>query len=208
MAVETKSHWEQVYRSKLPTDVSWYQTHPSLSLKLIEATGIDKQQPIIDVGGGASVLVDSLLEAGFQQLAVLDISAAAIRYAQQRLGARAAEVEWFETDVTQFAPPHRFVLWHDRAVFHFLTEATTRQDYVRVLQETLTADGHLIIATFAVDGPPKCSGLDVVRYDAKKLCAELGPGFALLETRDETHVTPWQTEQRFTYFRFRRRSAR
>lgn len=205
--MEVKSHWEKVYESKQPTEVSWFQTHPSLSLKLIEATGIGKQQAIIDVGGGASVLVDSLLAAGFQQLTVLDISAAAIRYAKERLGARATSVEWYEADVTNFVPPHRFVLWHDRAVFHFLTDATARQNYVRVLNDSLTPDGHLIIATFAIDGPPKCSGLDVVRYDAKSLGAELGTGFELLETRDETHVTPWQTEQKFTYCRFRRRGA-
>jgi len=206
--MDAKSHWENVYESKQPNDVSWYQTHPTLSLQLIEATGIGKQQPILDVGGGASALVDHLLDAGFQHVAVLDISAAALRHARQRLGPRAATVEWFEADVTNFTPLHRFALWHDRAVFHFLTDATDRRHYVRALNETLAAAGHLIIATFALDGPPKCSGLHVARYDAKKLSAELGPGFELLETREETHVTPWQTEQKFTYFRFRRQPTR
>ena len=197
-----KEHWNQVYQTKAPDDVSWFQTRPAVSLKLIEATGIGKDERIIDMGGGASVLVDFLLDAGFTELAVLDISTTALEHAKRRLGARAGKIAWFEADATGFNPPHRFNLWHDRAVFHFLTDKADRQKYVETLKRTLAPGGHVIIATFAVDGPLKCSGLEVARYDAPAICAELGTGFELLEQLDETHVTPWNTEQKFSYFRF------
>ena len=199
-----KEHWNHVYQTKAHDDVSWYQSRPATSLKLIEACGVSKQEGIIDVGGGASVLVDFLLDAGFTRLAVLDISAAALAHAKERLGARAGDVEWFEADVTGFTSPHCFNLWHDRAVFHFLTDKADRQKYVQTLKRTLTPDGHVIIATFAIDGPLKCSGLEVARYDASAIAAELGEGFRLLEQVDETHTTPWGTEQKFSYFRFAR----
>lgn len=188
-----KSHWENVYQTKSPTDVSWYQTCPSLSLKLIEATKIGKGEGIIDMGGGASVLVDCLLSDGYEKVAVLDISASALQHAKARLAQRASGVEWYEADVMTFRPPHRFAVWHDRAVLHFLTGAADRRKYVSVVKKTLTPNGHLIIAAFAVNGPPQCSRLDVIRYDAKRLCSELGDDFALLETHDETHTTPWGT---------------
>lgn len=197
-------HWNQVYQTKASDDVSWYQTEPATSLKLIEATGVGKGASIIDVGSGASVLVDFLLDAGFTKLAVLDIAASALRHAKQRLGAKAGSVEWFEADVTAFSPPHRFNLWHDRAVFHFLTDKADRQKYVQTLKRTLTPDGHVIIGTFAIDGPAKCSGLDVARYNAPGICAELGGEFHFIEQLNETHVTPWNTEQKFSYFRFAR----
>jgi len=199
-----KEHWNQVYQTKAPDDVSWYQTRPTTSIKLIEAAGVAKEQGVIDVGGGASALVDFLLDAGFTKLAVLDISIAALQHARQRLGARAGGVEWFEADVTEFRPPHRFRLWHDRAVFHFLTDRADRRKYVETMTRALTPDGQVIIATFALDGPPKCSGLDVARYDAAAIAAELGAGFQLQEQVDETHATPWSTEQRFSFFRFAR----
>lgn len=202
-----KEHWNQVYQTKTPDDVSWFQTRPASSLKLVEAAGIGKDEGIIDVGGGASILVDFLLDAGFTKLAVLDISAAALEHAKQRLGARAGSVEWVEADVTGFNPSRRFNLWHDRAVFHFLTDKADRQKYVQTLKRTLTPDGHVIIATFAIDGPVKCSGLDVAGHDARSICAELGAGFQLMEQVDETHVTPWSTEQKFSYFRFARTAA-
>jgi SAM-dependent methyltransferase len=203
-----KEYWQHVYQAKSPTDVSWFQSQPTLSLQLIGSAGLGKNQSIIDVGGGASVLVDCLLGAGFQHLAVLDVSADALKHAKQRLGARAGAVEWFEADVTDFAPPRQYDLWHDRAVFHFLTDKADRKKYVQILKRTLTPDGDVIIATFAIDGPPKCSGLDVCRYDAAGICAELGAGFELREQVDETHVTPWSTEQKFSYFRFERKQKR
>lgn len=198
-----KDHWNQVYQTKAPDDVSWFQTQPAISLKLIEAAGIGKDEGIIDVGGGASVLVDFLLDAGFSKLAVLDISAAALEHARQRLGSRASLVEWCEADVTSFNPPRQFWLWHDRAVFHFLTDKADRQRYVETLQRTLTPGGQVIIASFAIDGPLKCSGLEVARYDAAAISAELGAGFQLVKQVDETHTTPWATEQKFSYFRFK-----
>jgi ubiquinone/menaquinone biosynthesis C-methylase UbiE len=202
-----KEHWEQVYQTKAPDDVSWFQTRPAISLKLIEASGVGKDAGVIDVGGGASVLVDFLLDAGFSKLAVLDISAAALEHARRRLGKRADSEEWLEADVTTFQPARQYGLWHDRAVFHFLTDQADRQKYVQTLKRTLTPGGHVIIATFAIDGPPKCSGLEVARYDAASICAELGTEFHLVEQASEIHTTPWQTEQKFGYFRFARKNA-
>ncbi len=202
-----REHWERVYQTKDPTDVSWFQTIPTLSLQLIQAAEIDKDQSIIDVGGGASVLVDQLLENGFQRVAVLDLSAAALAHARNRLGRRATLVEWFEADVTTYQPPHPFALWHDRAVLHFLTDAVDRQRYVQTLKRALTPRGHAIIATFAMDGPSRCSELEVTRYDAATLSAQLGEEFELLQTQAETHRTPWDTEQNFNYFLFRRQPA-
>jgi len=169
---------------------------------LIAATGASKDAGIIDVGGGTSVLVDCLLDAGYTRLAVLDFSGSALNHSRARLGLRAAEVEWFEADVTAFTPPHRFGLWHDRAVFHFLTTADDRRAYVAQLRQTLQPGGTTIISTFALDGPPKCSGLEVARYDEPSILAELGSEFLLQEVRREIHVTPWKSEQRFIYFRF------
>jgi 2-polyprenyl-3-methyl-5-hydroxy-6-metoxy-1,4-benzoquinol methylase len=183
-------------------EVSWYQTEPTLSLELIHDTGIGKDAPIIDVGGGTSLLVDRLHAEGFSRLAVLDVSAAALSRAQRRLGEQAAAIEWYEADVTEFVAPHAFVLWHDRATLHFLVDPTDRKEYFRVLKRSLTHDGHVIIATFAVGGPTKCSGLDIRQYDAKNLSHELGDDFRLVVERSEIHVTPAKTEQRFTYFRF------
>lgn len=202
-----KEHWNQVYQGKAPDDLSWFQIRPATSLKLIETSDVGKDQGIIDVGGGASVLVDLLLDAAFRNLAVLDISATAIEHTRKRLGARADNVEWFEADVTGFNPPRRFGLWHDRAVFHFLTDRADRRKYVQSLLCTLTPNGQVIIATFAIDGPLKCSGLDVSRYDALSICAELGAEFQLVDQIDETHVTPWSGEQKFSYFRFSRTAA-
>jgi SAM-dependent methyltransferase len=200
-------HWNQVYQTNPPDDVSWFQTRPTTSLRLIESCGVGKDDGIIDVGGGASVLVDFLLDAGYTQLAVLDISAAALEHAQRRLGARAGAVDWYAADVTTFLPPRQFGLWHDRAVFHFLTEQADRQKYVETMKRTLTPDGHAVIATFAIYGPEKCSGLSVCRYDAPAISAELGAEFRLLEQVNDTHVTPWNTEQRFSYFHFARRGV-
>ncbi len=202
-----REHWDRVYRTRTPESVSWYQRRPDVSLALIAASGIEKNAGLIDVGGGASALVDHLLDLGYSNLAVLDVSGAALGASRLRLGARAAVIEWFEADATTFEPPHRFALWHDRAAFHFLTSAADRSGYVATLRKTLKPGGTVIIATFAPDGPPKCSGLDVVRYDERSIAAELGVEFELREVRRETHVTPGKTEQQFSYFRFERRIA-
>lgn len=197
-----KEHWEQVYQTKAPDNVSWFQTRPAISLMLIESSGVGKDAGVIDVGGGASVLVDCLLDAGFSKLAVLDISAAALEHARHRLGKRAEAVEWLEADVTTFQATRRFGFWHDRAVFHFLTDKADRQKYVETLKRTLTPGGQVVIASFAIDGPLKCSGLEVAHYDAASISAELGAGFQLIEQVNEKHATPWATEQKFSYFRF------
>lgn len=197
-----KNHWEEVYTDKSPLQVSWYQKEPALSLKLIGNTGLGKQSAIIDVGGGASVLVDRLLAAGYARLGVLDISGNALAHARGRLADKAKTVEWFEADVTAFAAPHRFMLWHDRAVFHFLTDADDRRKYVETLKRTLEPNGHVLMAAFAIGGPLKCSGLDIVQYDAAKMGAELGPEFRLVEEAAELHQTPAGKEQKFGYFRF------
>jgi SAM-dependent methyltransferase len=202
-----KNHWNHVYQTRAPADVSWYQARPASSLKFIEACGVRKDQAIIDVGGGTSLLVDFLLDAGYQRLAVLDISAAALEQARQRLGGRAHAVEWFEADVAEFNPPHRFAVWHDRALFHFLTEKADRRKYVDTLTRALSADDHAVIATFAIDGPERCSGLAVARYDSPAISAELGVEFRMLEETDETHITPWGAEQKFSYFHFARNAT-
>ena len=201
-SLDRKTHWQNVYEQKKTTEVSWFQAKPTVSLELITNCGLDKSDPIIDVGGGASVLVDHLLETGYTRLAVLDISGAALAASQKRLGENAGGVEWIESDVTTCFPQRLFALWHDRAVFHFLTEAGDRQKYVSALKDALRVGGHLILATFAIGGPEKCSGLPIVQYDARKLKAELGPGFELIEERAEKHITPARHTQEFAYFRF------
>jgi SAM-dependent methyltransferase len=199
---DKKTHWENIYQDKSPLDVSWYQKEPSLSLELIRSTHVGSDEPIIDVGGGASVLVDYLCKEGFTNLAVLDISGKALFCAKKRLGNLAQNIEWYESDITQFHAPHQFSLWHDRAVFHFLTDKPDRKNYVKALKHALRPGGHLIIAAFAIGGPKQCSGIDIVQYDAEKLTAELGDDFELIEVRNEVHITPSNKEQKFTYFRF------
>lgn len=204
---DRRHHWNQIYSEKSPEAASWYQSKPDLSLSLIRATGIALNVPILDVGGGASTLVDNLLSERYARVAVLDISARALDYARSRLGANAKQVEWFEADVTAFRPPHRFGLWHDRAVFHFLTHPADRARYVETMFGALVPGGHVIIAAFAIGGPMRCSGLDIVQYDAAKLGAELGARFSLLEERSELHRTPAGKEQPFVYFRLRQNAS-
>jgi len=201
---DAKAHWERIHSERSPLEMSWYQREPTLSLALVRHSGVLADHPIVDVGGGASTLVDTLLAAGYRRLAVLDISARALAHAKARLGAAATQIEWYETDVTAFAPPHRFALWHDRAVFHFLTDERERGAYLRSLDRALLPDGHVIIAAFGIGGPSKCSGLDIVQYDAASLGAVLGDSFRLVETVNEEHVTPRGDIQLFGYHRFMR----
>jgi 2-polyprenyl-3-methyl-5-hydroxy-6-metoxy-1,4-benzoquinol methylase len=203
MSEERQQHWEEVYRAKDEGEVSWYQEYPDLSLQLIEQTRIDLDAPLIDVGGGASVLVDNLLLKGFSRLAVLDISSMALECARQRLAGKAVQVEWLVADITRFEPEHDFALWHDRAVFHFLTAEHERQRYIEVLKSALQDGGYLILATFALDGPEQCSGLQVERYDINKMQGVLGEAFVLQDSCRETHITPAGKEQHFTYALFR-----
>lgn len=202
--MDKKHHWETVYQQKQPNEVSWFQTHPEYSLDLIKHAGVTQEQAIIDVGGGASHLVDSLLDAGYRDVSVLDIAQAALQHAQARLASRAAQVTWLVSDVLAFAPPQSYALWHDRAVFHFLTNSEDRARYLEVVAAALQTRGHLIIATFAPDGPEQCSNLPVERYDADKLISTLGADFSLLETLSEAHQTPSAKIQHFLYFRLQK----
>lgn len=203
----SRAHWDQVYRTRQADEVSWYQTHPATSLRFIEACALRHQDPIIDVGGGASRLVDCLLERGFRDLTVIDIAPSALDHARARLGSQAVAVEWIETDITAFSPRRRYRLWHDRAVFHFLVTEEARAAYRAALLAALDPGGSLVLATFATGGPRRCSGLPVRQYDAPTLCAELGDEFELLDATRAMHRTPGDAEQLFAWFRLRRRAA-
>jgi SAM-dependent methyltransferase len=201
-----RAHWEAIYTGKDETDVSWFQDNPAPSLELIERAREGRDAGIIDIGCGASRLADGLLERGFRDLTVLDISAAALDLAALRLGRRASRVRWITADVTEWQPSRRFGVWHDRAVFHFLVDPADRAAYVSRLSCALVPGGHAIIATFAADGPDTCSGLPVRRYDAAGLAAELGAEFALVESLPHDHVTPWNSSQRFQFSVFQKQS--
>ena len=197
-----QDHWEQVYSTRSADAVSWYQPHATRSLAWISAA-VGTEAAIVDVGGGASRLVDDLLGAGYRDLAVLDRAAAALQVARQRLGADGTKVRWITGDITALPlPANAFALWHDRAAFHFLTDAAARSAYVAQLRRALRPGGHLIIATFGPDGPTRCSGLPVVRYSAPALQAELGENFQLIEQAEETHRTPAGATQQFVYCHF------
>jgi len=201
--MEPKSHWETIYQQKRPGEVSWYQPHLNVSLSLLANAGLSAGSRIIDVGGGASTLVDDLLARGVSDVTVLDISGHALAVSKARLGERAARVTWMEADITRVPlPAASYDLWHDRAVFHFLTKAEDRRRYLATMRETLRPGGHAILATFALQGPPRCSGLDVVRYSPATLHAEVGGDFRLIEALDEGHRTPANTVQQFLYCRF------
>ncbi len=197
-----KAHWENIYRHKSTQEVSWYQQEPTLSLQLIQGSAIPAEEPVIDVGGGASVLVDFLLRSGYLDINVLDISEQALANTKARLGESSRKINWYATDITEFEPPQPYSLWHDRAVFHFLTAEPDRERYIEVLNQSLRPGGHLIIAAFAIGGPQKCSGLEIVQYDKSRISAELGQCFHLVEEAEELHITPNNIEQKFTYFRF------
>ena len=199
MTTARRSHWENVYGSKLHTDVSWYQEIPDKSLALIKAAGVSTEDAIIDIGGGASTLVDHLLAAGHTDVTVLDLAATAFDQARKRLGEQAGKVNWVVSDVTQFKPQRQYRLWHDRAVLHFLTSAADRARYVDVLQDALGLGGHAVIATFGPDGPLKCSGLEIRRYSVSMLEELLGPGFEVQSHELVNHQTPMGSTQQFLY---------
>lgn len=199
---ERHAHWQSVYGTKAPGDVSWFQERPDVSLALIEATGLPNDAAILDVGGGASTLVDHLLASGHSALAVLDISEAALSHARARLGDDAQRVAWIAADVTRLLPAAPVDIWHDRAVLHFLTARSERKAYFDTFRAALKAGGWAVIAGFAPGGPLKCSGLDIVQHDSASLMELLGPGFELIETRNEVHRTPWGAEQAFRYHLF------
>jgi SAM-dependent methyltransferase len=191
-----QAHWDNVYTTKGENEVSWFQQSPAPSLELIAQVGATQASAIIDIGGGASRLVDHLIELGFEDVSVLDLSGAALKAAKARLGIRADRVHW--------QPAKPYDIWHDRAAFHFLTDEKDRVAYIARLTRGLKAGGHAIIATFALDGPEKCSGLPVARYDAARLGQTLGRGFRLVHTRRHAHATPWDSHQLFQFSVFRR----
>jgi SAM-dependent methyltransferase len=203
----SQQHWDRVYSTKSSNDVSWYEAHPGKSLELIRATGAQPADPIIDVGSGASFLVDKLIDAGYLDLTVLDISAEVLKKLRTRLGPRAGAVTFLQRNVTEFEPDRRYAVWHDRAVFHFLIEREVRERYVGILRRALLPQGHVVIATFGPSGPERCSGLATRRYDADTLAAELGDDFSLVDSSVSVHRTPSGVEQSFLYCRFDRRAG-
>ncbi|MBR0974493.1 class I SAM-dependent methyltransferase [Bradyrhizobium japonicum] len=201
------THWDTVYATKGEAEVSWFQDSPAISLEMIRAANPDHDAFIIDIGGGASRLVDALLQDGYRALAVLDLSANALQKAKTRIGQAASTVDWIVADATTWRPTKTYDVWHDRAAFHFLTDPRDRAAYVERLRSAIAPGGHVIIATFAPHGPEKCSGLPVQRHDSASLSAELGPDFELVEVLSEIHHTPWQSTQAFQFSRFMRRRA-
>lgn len=196
-------HWDQVYEKKGAANVSWYQPHLARSLALIEKCGVAPDGGIIDVGAGASTLVDDLLARGYRNITVADLAQSALDLSRERVGERAGSVRWLCGDIIRLElPALAYDVWHDRAAFHFLTGPADRAAYVRQVRESVKPGGQVIIATFGPDGPDKCSGLPIVRYDAQQLQAALGAGFQLVEHLDEVHQTPWGSEQEFVYARF------
>lgn len=199
---ERKSHWENVYTSKQPNEVSWTQDVPQTSLDFINGFGLPKAAKIIDIGGGDSKLVDCLLDLGYQDITVLDISAKALERAQQRLGNRSGLVKWIVSDITAFKPTEQYEVWHDRATFHFLTKPEQIQSYLKIAQEAIA--GYLVLGTFSENGPEKCSGLEIKQYSEKQLDLQLADGFQKLRCITEDHVTPFNTTQNFLFCSFKR----
>ena len=199
-----ETHWQSVYGRRPADEVSWYQSRPDASLSLIRSCQREKNAALIDVGAGASVLVDHLLDEGYLDITVLDIAKEALDLSRRRLGARADQVCWQVADVTEYLPDRSYDLWHDRAVLHFLTEPEQRAAYRVALEQALEPGGHLVVGTFAIVGPKKCSGLEIVQYDAAKLLDLLGAEFVLRKEEKEAHVTPAGAIQQFAWFALQR----
>ncbi|OWK74046.1 SAM-dependent methyltransferase [Flavobacteriaceae bacterium JJC] len=203
MNSERKAHWEKVYETKNPDEVSWTQEVPITSLEMIRSFNLDRSAKIIDIGGGDSKLVDFLLDEGFENITVLDISAKALEKAQKRLGEKAEKVTWIVSDITEFKPDTTYDIWHDRATFHFLTEECQIKKYVEITEHAVS--GYLTIGTFSENGPEKCSGLLIKQYSEESLCEVFGKGFETLNCRLENHLTPFGTEQNFVFCSFVRK---
>ena len=201
-----KKHWEDIYRTKQPEEVSWTQEVPVISLDLIRSFQLPKTARIIDIGGGDSKLADFLLDADYKDVTVLDISGAALERARQRLGSRADKIKWVEQDITRFDPTTRFDLWHDRAAFHFLTGIEQINKYLSIAGKSINDGGYAVIGTFSADGPEKCSGLPIRRYDEHTLAAAFSTGFKKISCITEDHITPFQTKQNFLFCSFRKRT--
>lgn len=198
--MNAQEHWEHIYATKAADQVSWYTPHLNASLELVERASVSRTATVIDVGGGESTLVDDLLARGYDNISVLDISQTAVDACKKRLGKNAQRVNWITADIMQVQlPASQFDVWHDRAVFHFLTDPSDRAAYVRQVLHAVKRGGHVIIGTFGPEGPTRCSGLDVVRYDSDSLHDEFGPRFRLLESTKQLHSTPFGTVQQFLY---------
>jgi SAM-dependent methyltransferase len=198
--MSSQKHWEAIFRQKGPNEVSWYRPHLDRSLQFIDRAGLSPDAPIIDVGGGASTLVDDLLARGYRDLTVLDLSERAIAQAKSRLGPSAGRVNWVIADITDVRlQEHRYDFWHDRAVFHFLTDDGARQRYVSAVRHTLRPGGYIVVATFGPEGPDRCSGLPVIRYSPQGIHDQFGVQFQKVDGDSETHHTPWGSEQEFVY---------
>ena len=206
MSTIRKTHWQKVYGEKQPTEVSWYQPVPERSLQLIRATGIKHGDPILDAGGGASTLVDHLLDEGYTDISVLDISGNALERSRARLGEAGQDVHWIESDVIDFQPLRRYALWHDRAGFHFLTDSADRDRYIDVVYKSLLPKGHFVLATFGPQGPKRCSGLDIRRYGIEQLQELFGPRFELRGHEIDEHETPMGATQQFLFSRWQSQS--
>lgn len=203
--MSTQNHWERVYQTKSPLETSWYSPHLQISLDWITQAVPDTSASIIDIGAGESTLVDDLLARDYREITVLDISGTALQRSQNRLGAQAQRIRWIEGSILDVSlPPSAYDLWHDRAVFHFLTDLAQRQAYGRQLASTLKPGGHIVLATFGPEGPERCSGLPVMRYDAAALQRELGPAFELARDQLLIHEAPAGTKQQFLYSDFKR----
>ena len=198
--MDVKTHWEKIYTTRTPESVSWYRAHLETSLALVERAAESRSASIIDTGGGESTLVDDLLLRGYKNLTVLDVSQTAIEVTKKRLGPAAEQVRWLVGDIVEVdLEPQAYDLWHDRAVFHFLTTPERRLAYVRQVRRAVKPGGHVIVSTFGPEGPTKCSGLEVMRYDAESLHGEFGGQFRLVESTKELHETPFGTTQQFLY---------
>ena len=203
--VDRPTHWNDIYSGKAENQVSWFQVKPERSLELITAAALDHTAPIIDIGGGTSRLADMLLAEGYSDLTVLDIAETGLSRTKARLGAEADKISWIVADITEWQPQRTWKVWHDRAVFHFLTESEAQDAYIAALKRGTAAGSSVIIATFAPNGPERCSGLPVQRYSPATLATRLGADFALYAEDEESHATPFGTTQQFQYAAFRRR---
>jgi SAM-dependent methyltransferase len=203
MKLDSRKHWETVYETKNPDQVSWTQENPKTSLEFIHSFGLKKTAKIIDIGGGDSKLVDYLLDAGFENISVLDISATALEKAKKRLGEKANKINWIASDITEFKPNMTFDIWHDRATFHFLTTPDQIKKYMSIARKSV--NGFLTIGTFSQDGPTKCSGLQIKQYNEQQLTSELKNGFNKVKCVTEYHLTPFSTKQNFLFCSFKRK---
>ncbi len=201
---ERKTHWENIFGTKKPDEVSWYQDTPATSLAFSQSFNLPKTTKIIDIGGGDSFFVDNLIELGFQNITVLDISEKALERAKKRLGRKAEKIIWILSDVTEFHPDIQYDLWHDRAAFHFLTDEEDIEEYIKIMKRSIKSDGYLLIGTFSDNGPKKCSGLEIKQYSEMSMSARFGKDFQKLKCITVDHMTPFDTIQNFLFCSFKR----